>query len=109
MAERLYGFPKDEARIVNRLVRREGLKSRTSTTIRYPKPLADDVLIKVGIPDQDIAKGATDTVSIYNANTEADTDYDVEAKALVEAVEQGLWVTLIFMDGVWLVFPAECA
>lgn len=77
--------------------------------MRYPKPLPDDgVPIRVGKPDQDIAQGAADTVSLYNADTEVDTGDDVEAKALFADVTQDKWVSLLRIDGVWLVFPGEC-
>ena len=105
----LYGFNREHSRILKGVARREGLKARTATTVRYPKPIPESLVIRVGIADEDIAKGATGTISIYNARTEADTDVNVEAKALGEAIEQGLWVTVIYLDGAWLVFPWECA
>jgi hypothetical protein len=57
-------------------------------------------------PDQDIAQGDTDTVSLY-ANEE-DTTLNEECKALGAEVKSGLWcIAWIDQSGKWYVGPWE--
>jgi hypothetical protein len=58
-------------------------------------------------PDQDIAAGDTDTVSIFSGFDRTDTSRNVEAYAIV-AVEEDKWCSLEFIDGVYYVFKIEC-
>lgn len=69
----LYGFPKDEARIINRLVRREGLKSRTGTKVKYPKPLPDEHYIALGKPTGAVTAPNTCTINIYTGDPGSET------------------------------------
>jgi hypothetical protein len=60
-------------------------------------------------PDADIAKGDTDTCSVYTV-LEEDTGLDIEATALGAAVTGGLYaVAWLDPSGRWAVGPWECA
>lgn len=62
--------------------------------------------IMLGKPDADIAAAATGTVSVWDrtaAGTLADTTFNVQATALAGAVVSGLYVSLFWNCGRWLV------
>lgn len=62
--------------------------------------------IMLGKPDADIAAGATGTVSVWDrpaSGTLADTTFNVQATALAGAVTSGLYVSLFWNCGRWLV------
>lgn len=61
-------------------------------------------------PDQDIAMGDTDTVSLYHGTTPSDSTFDLEAKALGAAVTEDLWCVCARLRGGQIyVSPWECA
>jgi len=62
--------------------------------------------IMLGKPDADIAAAATGTVSVWDrpaSGTLADTTFNVQATALAGAVTSGLYVSLFWNCGRWLV------
>lgn len=99
----LYGFKADDARILKRVARREGLRGHTGTTVRYPQPLPDEVLLRLGKPDSPIASNATGTVSVWNARTNADTGENVSAKNLgSSSLAANKWCSLVLVNGIWI-------
>lgn len=66
----------------------------------------------VGKPDSDISKGSSGTVSAWMRNastgTWEDSTYNVTATALFADVVSGLYTSLFWNCGVWIVRPEEC-
>lgn len=81
MAERLFGLPADEMRIAMKVIRREGLKSRAGTTVKYPKPLPDEHYLALGKPTANVTAPNTCTINIYTGGpgSETATGQQIEA------------------------------
>jgi hypothetical protein len=79
--------------------------NNTSATNVYTSGVQFYVNQLVGKPDANIAKGASGTVSIWmgTPGSEADTSINVTAYATGAAVTSGKWVSLVFVNGSWLV------
>jgi hypothetical protein len=104
----LYGFNREDAAGLKRMVRKEGLRSKNRAKVKYPQPLPDDFYFRLCKPNQNIAKGVTDTVTIYNASTGTSTGEEIEAIARATAVVSAKYCSLINVNGVFVVLPCEC-
>ena len=79
--------------------------NNTSATNPYTSGVQFYVNQLVGKPDANIAKGASGTVSVWmgTPGSEADSSINVTAYATGAAVTSAKWVSLVFVNGSWLV------
>lgn len=96
----LYGFNQQHARLLKNVARREGLKARAGTKVKYPKPLADEHYLQLGKPDSNIAANASGTISIYRGTpgSETDTGENVTAYTRI-ALTAAKWVSVTRING----------
>lgn len=82
----LYGFNREHSATLKRIAKREGLKPRTRSKIKYAKPLPDDFRFILGKPTANITAPNTCTINVYGGTqgSEAATGEQITAYTYVD-------------------------